>query len=83
MTATSTANSGVVLDTVPAIVGPVKRFETKLSSVTTAGNTTPTPAKIASAVAFPPSPWSRSGASSQYASVVEGMLTSAPRAGCR
>src|SRR5256885_7561301 len=31
--ATSTANRGVVLDTVPAIVGPVRRFEAKLSQI--------------------------------------------------
>ncbi len=72
-----------MLDTVPATVGPVSRFDAKLSRVTTAGNTTPTAAKTANAVAFQPSARRRKGASSQNASVVVGMLTSAPRAGCR
>src|SRR5437899_466957 len=81
--APSTAKSGVVLEIVPATVGPVKRFDAKLRKVTSAGKISPTAAKIANAVAFQPSPRKRNSASSQKSSVVEGMLTSAPRAGSR
>src|SRR5258708_4848850 len=81
--APSTAKSGVVLDTVPATVGPASRFDAKLRNVTNAGKISPTAAKIANAVAFQPSPRNKNKASSQNIAVVEGMLTSAPRAGSR
>src|SRR5882672_8267047 len=54
--APSTANSGVVLEIVPATVGPVSRVEAKLRKVTSAGKISPTTAKVANAVAFQPSP---------------------------
>src|SRR6267154_5637220 len=81
--APSTANSGVVLEIVPATVGPVRRFDAKLRKVTSAGKIKPTTAKITSAVVFQPSPRKRKGASSRKNAVVVGMLTSAPRAGSR
>src|SRR2546426_5979244 len=79
--AATSANRGVVPETVLVTVGPRSSLERKLSSVTTAGKNRPTSANRIAAVALN---WDRSsakGAAAANSSVAVGMLIAAPERG--
>src|SRR2546426_1195568 len=79
--AATSANRGVVPETVLVTVGPRSSLERKLSSVTTAGKNRPTSANKVAAVALN---WDRSsakGAAAANRSVAAGMLSAAPERG--
>src|SRR2546428_8364356 len=79
--AATSANRGVVPETVLVTVGPSSSLERKLISVTTAGKNRPTSANRVAAVALN---WDRSsakGAAAAKSSVAVGMLIAAPERG--
>ncbi len=79
--ASSSAKSGARLPKAPATFGPMRRFASKVSKVTEAGNSSPTRAKTMAPRSAKPCRSSSSGASSHSSRVELGTLTSTPRAG--
>src|SRR3989454_1514273 len=79
--AATSANRGVVPETVLVTVGPRSSLERKLSSVTTAGKNSPTSANRLAAVALNRDRSSAKGAAAANSSVAVGMLIAAPERG--
>jgi hypothetical protein len=82
-TAIATANSGARLPSVPVTTGPSRRLASKVSSVTTPGNRSPTAAKIGTAAQEAMPSASTIGAAHIISRVDDGMLTAAPASGER
>src|SRR6516165_11123561 len=77
-TARSTANTGVMLLTAPAMFGPIRRLDSKLSRATAPGKNSPMQPKRTAAAKFADPRATKNGAAHQKSSVEEGMLHAAP-----
>jgi len=75
------ANTGVMLLTAPAMFGPIRRLDSKLSRATAPGKNSPMQPKRTAAAKFADPRATKNGAAHQKSSVEEGMLHAAPSDG--
>src|SRR6516162_6241865 len=76
-----TAKTGVMLLSAPAIFGPIRRLDSKLSSATAPGKNNPTSANKTTAFRSPLLGSTKNGARHQKSSVEVGMLIATPSQG--
>src|ERR1700736_5840163 len=79
--ARTTANTGVTLLRAPAILGPIRRLDSKLSSAAAPGKSNPTHANRTTACRSPPLGSTKNGARHRKSSVEVGILIATPTQG--